>query len=132
MSTGTLIVQTRAARGALPVAGAAITVYCPDTGGVPQPCVSERTGLSGATVPIRLSASSLAGTSPEAVPPFAAYRVDIDHPDYRPMTVRGVAIFSDLTTTLPVLLTPPLTVGEQSERIVVDSAETGPTGSGVR
>uniref|UniRef100_UPI003735B157 spore cortex-lytic protein n=1 Tax=Butyricicoccus sp. TaxID=2049021 RepID=UPI003735B157 len=107
MPTGTLIVQTRAARGALPVVGATVTVYCPDANGVLQPCITERTDMSGSTPPIELETPSLENTSPEAVPPFATYRVDIDHPDYRPVTVLDVAMFSGIPTTLPVVMTPP-------------------------
>lgn len=131
MPTGTLIVQTRAAQGAIPVIGAVVTVYCPDAGGVLQPCVTERTNMSGSTPPIQLEAPSLENSSPEAVPPFASYRVDIDHPDYRPVTVLDVAIFSGITTNLPVVMTPPRTVEEQRQKIIINSAETGPTGSGV-
>uniref|UniRef100_UPI00373521D8 hypothetical protein n=1 Tax=Butyricicoccus sp. TaxID=2049021 RepID=UPI00373521D8 len=71
-------------------------------------------------------------TSPEAVPPFATYRVDIDHPDYRPVTVLDVAMFSGIPTTLPVVMTPPRSVEEQRKKLIINSAELGPTGSGVK
>ena len=132
MPTGTLIVQTRAARGALPVVGATVTVYCPDANGVLQPCITERTDMSGSTPPIQLETPSLENASPEAVPPFATYRVDIDHPDYRPVTVLDVAMFSDIPTTPPVVMVPPRSVDEQRKKLIINSAELGPTGSGVR
>ena len=53
MPTGTLVVQTRAARGAVPVAGAQITVFCADND--QTPCASVRTDSSGSTAPIALS-----------------------------------------------------------------------------
>lgn len=132
MPTGTLIVQTRAARGAIPVVGATVTVYCPDANGVLQPCITERTDMSGSTPPIELEAPSLENSSPYEVPPFSAYRIDIDHPDYRPVSVLNVAMFSGITTKLPVTMTPPRSVEEQRQKIIINSAEVGPTGSGVR
>ena len=79
MPTGTLIVQTRAARGAVPVAGAQITVFCADNN--QTPCVSVRTDSSGSTVPIALEAPALTKHDAETAPPFASYRVSIDHQD---------------------------------------------------
>ncbi|MDO4173899.1 MAG: hypothetical protein Q4D42_03965 [Eubacteriales bacterium] len=130
MSTGKLVVQTRAARGAMPVAGALVTIFCPDTAGNLQPCVTTRTNTSGSTEPIELDAPSLVGVDPDSAPPFAAYRVDVDHPDYRPVTVTDVAVFSDILTTMPVTMVPPRSLQELNERIIIRSPETGPSGSG--
>lgn len=130
MSTGNLIVQTRAARGAVPVVGAAVTIFCPDASGTLQPCVSVRTNTSGSTESIELEAPSLENMDSEEVPPHADYRVDIDHPDYRPVTITDVSVFSGVTTTLPVTMIPPRTLGELNKRIVIRSPETGPSGSG--
>lgn len=130
MATGKLIVQTRAARGAMPVVGAAVTIFCPDASGTPQPCVSTRTNTSGSTEAIELEAPSLENVDPDSVPPFAAYRVDIDHPDYRPVTVTDVAVFSNILTTMPVTMVPPRSIEELNKRIVIRSPETGPSGSG--
>ena len=128
MLTGTLIVQTRAARGAVPVAGALVTIFCPDND--QTPCVSIRTDSSGATAPIALEAPSLADQDAETAPPYASYRVNIDHPDYRPVTVLDTAIFSGITTVLPVAMIPPRSVDELRKTIVINSTETGPSGSG--
>lgn len=128
-SYGTLIVSTRAAHGAVPVVGAAITVYCM-LDGVEQPCQTVRTDISGQTAPIQLPAPSLEDADPDTPPPYTAYRVDIDHPQYRPVTVTDVALFSGVTTTLPVSMIPPRSVDELRSRIVINSSETGPTGSG--
>ena len=128
MPTGTLIVQTRAARGAVPVAGAQITVFCAFNN--QTPCVSVRTDSSGSTAPIALEAPALTKHDAETAPPFASYRVSIDHPDYRPVTVLDVAIFSDLTTVLPVAMIPPRSIEELHESIIIDSTEKGPSGSG--
>lgn len=130
MPTGNLIVQTRAARGAMPVAGASVTVYCNDEAGILRPCRTARTDLSGSTELIELEAPSLTGVSPESTPPFATYRVDIGHPDYRPVTVTDVAVFAGITTALPVNMTPPRSVAEQNQPIIINSTQTGPTGSG--
>ncbi len=124
MATGNLIVHTRAARGAVPVSGAAVTVYGGDEIGI------ARTDQNGSTPPIELEAPSLEGVSPETVPPFAVYRVDIAHPDFRPVTVTNLAVFSGIVTSLPVDMVPPRTAAEQTQPILINSAETGPTGSG--
>lgn len=132
MPTGNLIVQTRAARGAIPVVGAAVTVYCNDVNGLAQPCVTEKTDMSGSTPVIQLETPTLAGADATQTPPYSTYRVDIDHPDYRPITVLDVALFSGITTTLPVTMTSPLSVEEQRQKIIINSSELGPTGSGVQ
>lgn len=123
-----LIVQTRAARGAVPVAGAQITVFCADND--QTPCASVRTDSSGSTAPIALEAPALTEHDAETAPPFASYRVSIDHPDYRPVTVLDVAIFADLTTVLPVAMIPPRSIEELRKSIIIDSTEKGPSGSG--
>lgn len=127
---GHLIVNTRAARNAVPVPGASITVYCVDDNGIMRPCQQERTDLNGQTPSIRLEAPSLEGTSPNETPPFATYRVDVEHPDFRPVTATDVAIFSGVTTSLPVNMVPPRTVSEQTQHIIISAPQTGPTGSG--
>lgn len=130
MPTGKLIVQTRAARGAVPVMGAAVTVYCPDDTNVMQPCVTVRTDTSGSTEAIELEAPSLANMDVQEVPPFASFRVDIDHPDYRPVTVTDVPVYAGITTTLPVTMIPPSSLTELNQRITIRNPKTGPTGSG--
>lgn len=127
MPKGFLVIRTSAARGAVPVIGATVTV-CPMDDGLN--CIRVRTDLSGKTEQIELDAPSLEGISPEQSPPYASYRVDIDHPEFRPVTVNGVPIFAGVTSTLPVILTPPRTVEQQTQRIIINSGETGPSGSG--
>ncbi len=128
MPTGTLIVQPRAARGAVPIAGALVTIFCQDDD--QTPCVAMRTDSSGSTASISLEAPSLIDHDSEVVPPFASYRVNIDHPDYRPVSVLDVAIFSGITTFLPVAMIPPRSIDELRKTIVINSTETGPSGSG--
>ena len=130
MSTGTLIVQTRTARGARPVAGAAVTVFEFDLNHALKVVTNTRTNISGTTPPIPLEAPSLDGTSPEAVPPFASYGINIDHPDFRPVTVSDISIYSGVTTAVPVDMIPPRSLAELNDRIFIQSSETGPSGSG--
>lgn len=130
MPTGKLIVQTRAARGAVPVIGAAITVYCPGENNILQPCVTVRTNTSGSTETIELDTPSLGNMDMSQVPPVASYRVDIDHPDYRPVTVTDVPVYTGITTTLPVTMIPPTSIEELNQRITIRNPKTGPTGSG--
>lgn len=131
MSTGNLIVQTRAANDAIPVVDATITVYATDSDGIPRPVITKKTDISGSTPMMELSTPSLNNTTSQEIPPFAVYRIDIDHPDYLPVTVLDVAVFSDITTTLPITMTPPHSQDGKQKRIIIDSTELGPTGSGV-
>lgn len=126
MATGILIVRTRAGRGAVPVVGAVVNIFASDSD---SPVASVRTDLSGSTDEIPLPAPDRGDMSNSLSPPFTNYRVDIDHPDYRPVTVRGVSVFSDITTVLPVSMVPPRSLEELNKRIIIDSTETGPTGS---
>lgn len=130
MPIGKLIVQTRAARDAIPVIGATVTVYCPDGDNILQPCVTVRTNTSGFTEPIELEAPSLANMDMQEVPPVAFFRVDVDHPDYRPVTVTDVPVYAGITTTLPVTMIPPSSLEELNQRIIIRNPKTGPTGSG--
>ncbi len=125
--SGFLVIRASAARDAVPVIGASVTV-CPMDDG--SRCIRVRTDMSGRTEQIELDAPSLDGMSPAQSPPYASYRVDIDHPEYRPVTVNNVPIFAGVTSTLPVILTPPRTVEQQTQRIIINSGETGPSGSG--
>lgn len=131
MSTGNLIIQTRAADDALPVTDAAVTVYMSDADGMLQPAADARTDRSGSSPVLPLSAPA-PGTDVQQIPPYALYRVDISHPGYRPVTVLDVAVFSGITTNLPITMVPPRTPEEQTKRIIINSAESGPTGSGVQ
>lgn len=130
MPTGNLIVQTRTARGARPVPGAAVTVFQLDENNKLRTVVTERTNMSGSTPLIPLHAPSLEDISPEAVPPFATYGVNIDHPDFRPVTVSDLSIYSGVTTSVPVSMVPPRSLAELNDRIFIQSPETGPSGSG--
>ncbi|MDO5783945.1 MAG: hypothetical protein Q4P20_02650 [Eubacteriales bacterium] len=130
MPTGHLIVQTRTARGAQPVAGASVTVFQLDENNKLRTLTTERTNMSGSTPPITLDAPSLENVSPEAVPPFASYGVNIDHPDFRPVTVSDISIYSGVTTAVPVDMVPPRSLAELNDRIFIQSPETGPSGSG--
>lgn len=130
MPIGKLIVQTRAARGAVPVIGARVTVYCSEGDNVLRPCVTVYTNTSGFTEPIELEAPSLANMDMQEIPPVAFFRVDVDHPDYRPVTVTDVPIYAGITTTLPVAMIPPSSLDELTQRIVIRNPKTGPSGSG--
>ena len=126
MATGILIVRTRAGRGAVPVVGASVDIFSPDTD---SPIASVRTDLSGSTDEIPLFAPDRGDMSNSLAPPFANYRVDIRHPDYRPVTVRDAAVFADITTVLPVTMVPPRSLDELNKPIIISATETGPNGS---
>lgn len=130
MPTGNLIIQTRTARGARPVPGAAVTVFQLDENNKLRTVVTERTDISGSTPLIPLQTPSLEDISPEAVPPFATYGINIDHPDFRPVTVSDLSVYSGVTTSVPVSMVPPRSLAELNERIFIQSPETGPSGSG--
>ena len=103
---GNLIVNVTTARGAIPLAGAAVTVFYnePENSGIAA--VSE-TDSAGKTARMTLPAPSRAlSESPGNSRPFAAYTVQIEKEGYYTITNAGVPIFSGITSIQPADMLP--------------------------
>jgi hypothetical protein len=103
---GYLIVNTRTARGAVPVEAVKITVT--DWNGAESNVVSAiKTDRNGSTLKIRLPASPRKNTeSPNNGNPCALYNIDADCEGYYPVRNIGAQIYSGVTSVLPVELIP--------------------------
>jgi hypothetical protein len=105
---GRLLVRVRTADGALPVAGAAVTV----TGADAQNAAvyyRQTTDESGNTPPIPLSAPPAADSlTPDngGGRPFALYDVGVVLDGYYTHESRGVPVFDGVLSSLPVALLP--------------------------
>ena len=105
--SGTMIVKTYTAGGALPVAKSVVRIR----GGEEENRFVEftlMTDVDGLTPKINLPApqknSSLSPNPKEA--PYAQYDIEISADGYYPKTITGVALFSDTDTFLPVNMFP--------------------------
>lgn len=103
---GYLIVNTRTARGAVPVEAVQITVT--ERSGAESSVVSAvKTNRSGSTFKIRLPASPRKNTeSPNSGSPCALYNIDADCDGYYPVRNVGAQIYSGVTSVQPVELIP--------------------------
>lgn len=103
---GYLIVNTRTARGAVPVEAVLITVT--DRNDAESKVVSVvKTNRSGSTLKIRLPAAPRKNTeSPNGGSPCALYNIDADCDGYYPVRNIGAQIYSGVTSVQPVELIP--------------------------
>jgi len=106
---GKLVIQTTTAREALPVVGATVTVS--QTGqeaGVPPTLLhSVSTDRSGRTPVFDLPAPPRAASMQTGGDkPYARYTVQVEHPDFQPVSIVDVTIFDGVVSTLPVFLVP--------------------------
>ena len=103
---GYLIVNVATARGAIPVGGAAVTVYDADSEGRPI-VASVITDSSGKTPKLALAAPDRSiSMQPGTTKPYASYLVEIEKEGYYTVTNSGVPVFSGITSIQPVDLIP--------------------------
>ena len=103
---GYLIVNVVTARGAIPLSGAAVTVYDTSADGNPIMTVVY-TDSSGKTERIALPAPARSlSTQPGNVKPFATYLIQIEKEGYYTVTNNGVPIFEGVTSIQPVEMMP--------------------------
>ncbi len=109
---GNLIVNVTTARGAIPLAGASVTVFYgqEENGGLNSAgsiAAAVQTDSAGKTAMIPLPAPPRAlSESPGNSRPFAAYTVQIEKEGYYTVTNAGVPIFSGITSIQPADLLP--------------------------
>lgn len=104
---GKLRIQVSTARGAFPVSQATIAVSRP-FGNVSRILYQGTTDISGILQDLTLPAlpKALSQNPATADNSGTLYRVSVYHPGYAPVELRGVTIFSNIETILPVLLEP--------------------------
>lgn len=104
---GTLRVQVSTARGTFPVPEAAVTVTR-SFAGTPLILYRGVTDISGILDNLSLPAlpDSYSQNPSTARQSGTDYQVSVYHPDFVPVNVRPVTIFSNIETILPVVLEP--------------------------
>ena len=105
-SVGYLIVNVSTARGAIPLEGAAVTVYyeVPENTSVFAVMSTDR---SGKTQKIELPAPSRElSETPGNTKPYATYTVAVEKDGYYSVTNVGVPIFDGVTSIQPVEMLP--------------------------
>ena len=105
-NNGYLIVNVVTARGAIPVAGAKVTVY--DNASDANPPVAViYTDSAGKSEKLELPAPSRSlSEQPGNVRPYATYLIEVDKEGYCPVTKNDVPIFTGVTSIQPVDLMP--------------------------
>ena len=99
---GYLIVNVVTARGAIPVAGAKVTVYDAN-----PPVAVVYTDSAGKSEKLELAAPSRSlSEQPGNVKPYATYLIEVDKEGYYPVTKNDVPIFTGVTSIQPVDLMP--------------------------
>lgn len=108
----TLVFQLYTAREALPVAGARVTLYDPET----RAARTLTTDASGKTVPVCLEAPQKAlSLSPDSSElPYRVYDARISAPGYCPVTVEDIQIFAQTEALEKIALCP---IPEANERV---------------
>lgn len=105
-SVGYLIVNVSTARGAIPLAGASVTVMYeePDNSSVFTVLTTDQ---SGKTARVELPAPDRAlSEAPGSVKPYATYTLSIDREGYYTVTNTGVPVFAGVTSIQPVEMLP--------------------------
>ncbi len=105
--TGSLRVRVFTSRAQLPVAGAAVILSGPVTGGRRELVSIQRTDSSGLTGAIALNApDEVLSQGPGNAAPFASYTLVVEHPGYYMAVFDGVQVFSGVETLQDVSLVP--------------------------
>ena len=105
-NNGYLIVNVVTARGAIPVAGAKVTVY-DNTSDANPPVAVIYTDSAGKSEKLELPAPSRSlSEQPGNVKPYATYLIEVDKEGYYPVTKNDVPIFTGVTSIQPVDLMP--------------------------
>ena len=124
--TGYLIVNVSTARGAIPLAGAAVTVMLDEPENSTVFTVLT-TDTAGKTDRIELPAPDRSlSESPGNAKPYATYTLQIDKEGYYSVTNAGVPVFAGITSIQPVEMLPlaEYDAGRVYPRVGLDSAET--------
>lgn len=105
-STGTIQFRVFTAEGTIPVEQATVAVQQQDPPGRLLGLLT--TDLSGLTPVLTLDAPDLAlSQSPEdQVRPWTGLTVQVEHPDYQPVTLEGIQLFPGIRTIQNVPLLP--------------------------
>jgi len=102
---GYLIVNVSTARGAIPLAGASVTVLDEDNGGSILNVLT--TDTAGKTERIELRAPNRAlSESPGSTKPYASYTLQVEKAGYYPASFAGVPVFAGVTSIQPAELLP--------------------------
>ena len=102
---GYLIVNVSTARGAIPLAGASVTVLDEDNGGGILNVLT--TDTDGKTEHIELRAPDRAlSESPGGAKPYASYTLQVEKVGYYPASFAGVPVFAGVTSIQPAELLP--------------------------
>lgn len=103
---GFLIVAVTTGSGTFPLPGAFVTISVQTPDG-PVLYRIVRTDESGRTPTIALPAPAKSeSTSPEQPTPYLSYNVRVDLKGYQPAIVRGISIFPNISSVLPISLAP--------------------------
>lgn len=103
---GYLIVNVVTARGAIPLAGAAVTIYDGETEGKPIITVLY-TDSGGKTERYALPAPSRdISLQPGNSKPYATYMIQVDMEGFYPVANNGVPVFDGVTSIQPVEMVP--------------------------
>ncbi len=119
---GKLIIQTTTARDTLPVSGAVVTVSQSgqENGIPPELLYSAVTDRSGRTPVFDLAAPPRsASMQPGGPAPYARYAVQVEHPNFQPVSIVDVTVFDGIVSTLPVFLVPRTESAQMQETVEV-------------
>lgn len=105
-SYGFLTVRVSTARGAIPLAGAAVSIrdQSGTEGAILHSLVTNGDGVTE-RVPLPTPAPS-ASDAPGGPPPYASYRVDVSKRGYLPVTFEEVPVFPSILSVQPAVLVP--------------------------
>lgn len=105
-TTGTLLVRAYSSAAQLPIQGATVRVLTKTASGLRMLAV-RTTDSSGLIEPVTLETeparNSLTPGQPE---PFASVELSVAHPDYFPVAVSGIQIFSGIRSIQDIMLLP--------------------------
>ncbi|MBQ9783261.1 MAG: hypothetical protein IJW44_01940 [Clostridia bacterium] len=105
-SIGYLIVKVSTARGAIPLADAAVNIRGgdPETSGV---LYSLRTNRDGQTERVALpTPPRSASEAPGGIVPYANYNIEVSRPGYLPLSFQNVPVFPSITSIQPAVMIP--------------------------
>ena len=105
-STGTLVVRVYSSAAQLPIQGASVCVLAKTATG--QRVLAVRTTDSGGLIePVTLEAEPAANSlTPGQAEPFASVDVTVAHPNFLPINIRGIQIFSGIRSIQDIMLLP--------------------------
>ena len=103
---GYLIVKVSTARGAIPLAGAAVSIRGEDPDST-DILYSLTTNSDGATERVSLPAPKrIDSESPGNIKPYATYSIDVFQEGYLPIRFRNVPVFASILSIQPAVMVP--------------------------